>query len=136
VRIRATKGVLAMLADDVVETTRAALAEAKPTCVDDVRRHSSKLVRLSDRATAMLGELQEFLLRRVYLHPETHEADRAARGIIRELFEAYVARPARLPQRYAQRIERNGLERTVCDFIAGMTDRYCRQAHRELMAKI
>ena len=52
--------------------------------------------------------------------------------VIRELFAAYQAEPALLPGRYARRIAADGLHRVICDYIAGMTDRFCRAEHRRL----
>jgi dGTPase len=59
--------------------------------------------------------------------------DAKARRFIERLFTAYVERPDMLPQRYAARIDEQGTHRVVCDYIAGMTDRYC-QNYRRLFA--
>ena len=50
---------------------------------------------------------------------------RQAGRTIAQLFEAYVEHPAHLPQRYYDRIEKQGVRRVACDYIAGMTDRFC-----------
>lgn len=54
-----------------------------------------------------------------------------ARRVVRELFEAFVSEPRLLPPEYQQRAQ-NGLHRTVCDYIAGMTDRYAIREHRRI----
>ena len=54
-------------------------------------------------------------------------------GIIAELFAAYRADPSRLPGRYRERIGAGGACRIICDYIAGMTDRFCRQEHERVI---
>ena len=55
-----------------------------------------------------------------------------AERIIGDLFNAYVSEPAILPQHVQEEIESRGLERTICDYIAGMTDRYAIEEHSKL----
>jgi dGTPase len=55
--------------------------------------------------------------------------------MIRELFAAYVASPTELPERFALRTAEQGSERVICDYIAGMTDRFCAREHARLVAK-
>jgi dGTPase len=57
--------------------------------------------------------------------------DKAGR-ILRDLFESLVREPRQLPPRFQQQIEREGVHRVVCDYIAGMTDRFALQEHRKL----
>jgi dGTPase len=60
-----------------------------------------------------------------YLHPVIAEAAKKSQKKIETLYNFYLDKPSDLPERYKTQIEREGLERTVCDYIAGMTDRYC-----------
>jgi dGTPase len=57
--------------------------------------------------------------------------DKAGR-ILRDLFQSYVGEPLQLPPRHQRRIEADGLQRVVCDYIAGMTDRFALDEHRKL----
>jgi dGTPase len=57
--------------------------------------------------------------------------DKAGR-ILRDLFQTFSAEPLQLPPRYQERIEQDGLHRVVCDYIAGMTDRFALDEHRKL----
>ncbi len=134
-QIRAAKNVLSILADVVVCETSRLAAELAPDCPDAVRRAGRRCVALTGEAADMLDEMQEFLLRNVYLVDPNAEQDRRAKRIIRELFAAYVADPSRLPERYRRRIGRPEcptLQRVVCDYVAGMTDRFCRREHERL----
>ncbi|MBV9008187.1 MAG: deoxyguanosinetriphosphate triphosphohydrolase [Verrucomicrobia bacterium] len=85
---------------------------------------SAKLIKYSDELSAANHELRKFLYANVYHHPHVAEVNRRACEMLREVFAAYVREPERLGAGAAGRIEAEGLERAVCDYIAGMTDRY------------
>ena len=53
-------------------------------------------------------------------------------NIIKSLFQAYISEPAMLPTQYQKMIEVRGLQRTVCDYLAGMTDRYAMEEYQRL----
>lgn len=131
-RIRACKAVLAGMADDLLATTRATLAAAGARGIDDVRHAGKKLVGFSPRKAADVESLQKFLETNVYCHELNLKATQNGQAVIGELFDAYVADPSLMPGRYEQRIGADGLERVVCDYVAGMTDKYCREK-RELL---
>lgn len=131
-RNRAVKTVLALLADDLIRTTEAAIDAANAASVDDVRRLGRKLVTLSPAVERGLEALAGVLMRKVYLHSDNASRVHRSRRMLRDLFQAFVAQPSRLPERYARRIDADGLHRTVCDYVAGMTDRYCQQQHLRL----
>ncbi len=136
-RIRACKAVLAMLADDLIATTATNLSGAgEDACAfattDSVRRAGRRLVGLSPGMAEALTEMQGFLLREVYLGPRAVEKDLQARRVITGLFRAYVADAKLLPDRYRARADSDGLHRVVCDYIAGMTDRFAVEAHEGL----
>ena len=128
-RIRACKAVLAAMADDVVETVTARMDQLNVDSPDAARRAGKRVVAFSDATADQVAALQTFLLTEVYLHPRSAAEDRLAHEMIRELFEAYVDDDRLLGDRYRRRIETDSLHRVVCDYIAGMTDRFCRQEH-------
>ena len=66
------------------------------------------------------------------LHGGVLRVNRRACEMLRAVFVAYLAEPERLGEAAARRIEREGLHRTVCDYIAGMTDRYLLEEHARL----
>jgi len=133
-RIRACKGVLAAMADDLLATTAANLERLGIDSADAARQAGQTCVAFSAPVAEAVAQMQRFLLERVYLSPPSAEQDRQARRIIRELFGAYVERPALLPPRYGRRVEADGLHRVACDYIAGMTDRFCRAEHARICA--
>ena len=82
------------------------------------------LIRYSDELLEANRELRKFLYRNVYYHPRVAEVNRKACEMLRAVFEAYVRAPDSLGDAATKRIDSEGLHRTICDYIAGMTDRY------------
>jgi dGTPase len=72
-------------------------------------------------------ELEEFLRNRVYHHPQLLETRDAAQKQLQVMYRGYLAAPELLPPRFRQRAQHVGLPRSVGDYLAGMTDRYCDQ---------
>jgi len=129
-RIRACKAVLAMMADDLLATSEANIEALRPAGMDDIRRAGRPCLTFSAEMAGLVRQLQDFLLHNVYLRGANAEKDAQARRIISNLFAAYTGDPRLLPDRYHRRVEADGLHRVACDYIAGMTDRYCIQQHQ------
>jgi dGTPase len=130
-RIRACKAVLAMMADDAIATTGRRMDSTGLASVQAVRQ-AGRIVGFSPDLGEAVEQLQDFLMKNVYLRGENAQRDREATKIIRDLFAAYTADPGLLPDRYQRMIEADGLHRVACDYIAGMTDRFCRQEHQKI----
>jgi len=109
---------------DLVVTSAEAIAESGVQSADDVRRQITPLIRYSDELAAANRALRKFLYQNVYYHPRVAEVNRRACEMLRRVFEVYLADPDRLGEGAMRRVEKEGLHRTVCDYIAGMTDRY------------
>jgi len=120
------------LIEDVLAAMRQALAGFAGNNWEDVCAAEKPLVRFSGPMQQMLEELEAFLAAQLYQHPRVAAMDYKARLIVRGLFAAYTDNPALLPQRYSRRIDQQGLHRVVCDYIAGMTDRFCQDEYRRL----
>jgi dGTPase len=117
---------------DVVTTSADIIAEAGVRSADEVRRQEFPLIRYSKERLAANQELRRFLYKNVYYHPRVAEVNRQACEMLRQVFEVYVLSPELLGDAAAKRIESEGLHRTVCDYIAGMTDRYLIEEHQRL----
>ncbi|MEP6810865.1 MAG: deoxyguanosinetriphosphate triphosphohydrolase, partial [Chthoniobacterales bacterium] len=120
---------------DVITSSAEAIADAGVQSVEDVRRHGRTLIRYSDVLASGNKELRRFLYKNVYYHPRVAEVNRQACETLREVFEAYVRDPALLGTAATKRIEAEGMYRTICDYIAGMTDRYLLEEHARLGAR-
>jgi dGTPase len=128
-RIRACKAVLSALADDMIAHTALLVEQLGLSSPDAVRRAGRRCAGFSGGMAESAGQLQDFLMKMVYLRGENARREEEAGRIIRALFNAYVSDPRLLPDRYRRRTASDGLHRVVCDYIAGMTDRFCRQEH-------
>ena len=109
---------------DLIATSAKSIADAGVQSADDVRRHPNRLIRYSGELAEANRALRKFLYANVYYHPRVAGINQRACEMLRKVFEAYVVDPARLGEAATRRIEKEGLHRTVCDYIAGMTDRY------------
>lgn len=117
---------------DVVTTSARAIAKAGVQSADEVRRQPLPLICYSEALLEANRELRRFLYKNVYYHPRVAEVNRRACEMLRAVFEAYVLAPERLGEAATKRIETEGLHRTICDYIAGMTDRYLLEEHARL----
>ncbi len=120
------------LVNDLVAQTQWNLPSVPGQPWDAFCRSESPAVAFSPDTEAMLCEHESFLAERAYRHPRVAAMDYKARLIIRALFDAHIQQPRLLPVRYFRRIEQQGLHRVVCDYIAGMTDRFCQDTYHSL----
>jgi len=116
---------------DVVATSAQSIMGAAVQSADEVRKEAP-LIRYSDDLFEANGELRRFLYQNVYYHPRVAEVNRRACEMLRKVFESYIVDPSQLGETAAKRMEAEGLHRTVCDYIAGMTDRYLLEEHARL----
>jgi len=117
---------------DVVATSAKSIAAAGVESADEVRRQAVPLIHYSDELAEANRALRKFLYQNVYYHPRVSEVNRRASEMLRGVFEAYVLDLDRLGDGATRRIEREGLHRTVCDYVAGMTDRYLMEEYQRI----
>lgn len=122
-----------LLADAAAESRRR-IIEAGPKSVQDVRDREADLVAFSREIESAVEELHKVLAEKVYRNHRVVRMDSKARRIINELFEAYMAEPCLIPERFRNRIPDQGAQRVICDYIAGMTDPFCQREHQRLFA--
>ncbi|HLW35738.1 MAG TPA: deoxyguanosinetriphosphate triphosphohydrolase [Chthoniobacterales bacterium] len=118
------RNIIDVQVQDVVTTSAATISKAKPTSADDVRKQPAKLIRYSEQLGKANQALRKFLYANVYYHPRVAEVNQRACEMLKQVFESYVADPKQLGEVATGRLEQEGLHRTVCDYVAGMTDRY------------
>jgi dGTPase len=117
---------------DVVATSAKSIAHAGVQSADEVRRQPVSLIRYSNELAEANRALRKFLYQNVYYHPRVSEVNRSACEMLRRVFETYLLDPDRLGDGATRRIEREGLHRTVCDYVAGMTDRYLMEEYQRI----
>jgi dGTPase len=119
---------------DVIETSADAIATAGVRSADEVREQPAPLISYSDGLLRANQELRRFLYKNVYYDPRVAEVNQRACEMLRSVFQAYVLAPELLGDAATKRIESEGLHRTICDYVAGMTDRYLLEEHARLRA--
>jgi dGTPase len=117
---------------DIIDATRAALAEAAPSDADAVRHCDKPLLRFSPDMRAQSAALKRFLFANLYRHPQVQSTRARAEQVLRDLFSAYSGDATQMPADFAERPDR---ERACADYIAGMTDRFAIREHQRLTGK-
>jgi len=79
-----------------------------------------------------LQELREFMFERVYRNPVAKGEESKAKVMLKRMYEYYYANPEALPEDFQPQMSLEGMERTVCDYIAGMTDNYAVDKYTKL----
>ena len=89
-------------------------------------------ITLSDPVEKALNELREFLFARVYRNPVAKGEEAKAKDMLKRMYEYYYEHPEALPEDFQPQLSLEGMGRTVCDYIAGMTDNYAVSKFTEL----
>ncbi len=117
---------------DLVETTRGRLSDARINSLEDVRQHAGALVSFSRDTTRKNRQLKRFLYQSLYRHYKVERMRIKAERFLTRLFESYRDNPTLLPLSYQERFTTYGKERVICDYVAGMTDRYAQDEYKRL----
>jgi dGTPase len=120
----ALRRLLDALVSGLIEGTSLAIEEAGVRSVADLRQHSDRLARLSAAADETSKQLRELLSREVYNSPELSEAREETGKKLAALFAFFMEHPDSLPDFYRSQAENLPLHRVVCDYLAGMTDKF------------
>jgi dGTPase len=118
--------------DDVVTTSENALQSQGIGEPEAVRSHPSRLIAFSAELREQNAELKGFLYKRLYRHYKVERMRVKAERFLTSLFESYTENPTLLPESYRRKFEEFGRERTICDYIAGMTDRFAQDEYKRL----
>jgi dGTPase len=128
---------------DVIAATQAAIDAAQPHSVEEVRC-STPLVMFGTAMQQRSAQLKKFLFAHLYRHPQVVQTMAQAKQVVRELFEIYTAAPQEMQAGYALRSQSvhaatwdagPALQRSVADYIAGMTDRFAWREHHRLTGR-
>ncbi|MBI3880117.1 MAG: deoxyguanosinetriphosphate triphosphohydrolase [Verrucomicrobia bacterium] len=120
---------------DVVETTEAHIAAARVGTADDVRLWPKALVNYSPARRKLNQELREFLYNNLYFNPVVHEPNERAVEMLAHLFHYFVKHPKEIGDLSRKRARKIGWKRAICDYLAGMTDRYVMQEHARIFGR-
>jgi dGTPase len=156
-RIQIVRYMINIEVTDVLEATEAKLNWLKLKDGDAVRGLEEKLVAFSDKLRGLKSEIERFLLEKLYRHHRVLRMANKARRFITDIFDAYVADVRQMPLEYQARVReeeqllldarkspgppdeaeasalrQKAARRVVCDYVAGMTDRYAQEDYRKL----
>jgi dGTPase len=134
-RLEVVRRMIGVMVDDVMTETHSRAAHHAVSTADEVRAIGRPLVAFSEPLLDDLAKLRAFLHTRMYRHYRMNRTRSAARRILKEMFELFMAEPEVLPDVWRLRTENRdeaGRARVVCDYVAGMTDRYAIEEHRKL----
>lgn len=134
VRYRFIRRLVGIEVSDVVSATAQKIAETGITSLDELRAAAENVACYSSALAAENQELKRFLFQNFYRHYRVVRMAAKATRTINRLFEAYISEPRQLPFEVQMRVANSnvGLHRVVCDYLAGMTDRYAIQEYRRL----
>ncbi|MDB5651128.1 MAG: deoxyguanosinetriphosphate triphosphohydrolase [Hyphomicrobiales bacterium] len=132
--------VITRFVEDVIAESRTRLAAENVASAADVRACERAVIAFSDRMVAADAAMKAFLYPHMYRHPRVMKIRREAAEVVRRLFEAFAADPALMPDEWALaaaavpdgETRRARQLRIVCDYIAGMTDRFALSEHKRL----
>ena len=131
-RHRLIRRLIGMTVTDLISATSQRLQDNRVNSVEDVQRLDFNIIGLSEDMHRRNRQLKDFLYNNLYRHHRVIRMQVKAENIIGDLYNAYLAEPAMLPRHVQAWTEDRGLERTICDYIAGMTDRYAIEEHNKL----
>ncbi len=131
-RHRLIRRLIGLEVANLVEATSARVEASGAQSALDLQRLDHNVGGWSDDFKARNRELKSILYNNMYRHYRVVRMATKAEKFISELFHAYVAEPAQLPPGARKRVDEVGLHRAVCDYVAGMTDRYALDEHAKL----
>jgi dGTPase len=119
---------------DTIRATTENLRSAGVATLADLRSLSHNVANYSPAMHEMNRELKRYLFDNFYRHYRVVRMATKAERLLRELFASYLQQPLQLPQETLRKAEQEpgGLPRVVCDYVAGMTDRFAVQEHKRL----
>ena len=126
---------IASMVQDVLAETRARIADARPSTIEDIRGGHEPLAQFSEKMAADIADLRRFLFAKVYKNPAIVRKMTEAQRILRELYDHFAEHPEEMnlePGREAEIADPVARQRAVGDFVAGMTDMFALKRHAAL----
>ncbi|OGO34442.1 MAG: deoxyguanosinetriphosphate triphosphohydrolase [Chloroflexi bacterium RBG_16_57_11] len=131
-RHRLIRRLIGMEVTDLVQTTHERLRDSRVRSVEELQSLPYNIISYSEDMHRRNRQLKDFLYTQLYRHPRVVRMQVKSERVITDMFDAFRSEPTILPRQFQDQIEAFGLERTICDYIAGMTDRYAIEEHQKL----
>ncbi len=126
------RGLIDLQVTDLIAHTQSEISRLKIKKYTDAHNAEKKIVDFSKEIKFLRKPLRQFLMEKLYKHYRVMRMSIKAKRFIRELFSEYLLRPQQLPSEIQLMIPKEGVRQVVCDYIAGMTDRYCLDEYKKL----
>ncbi|MBN1913500.1 MAG: deoxyguanosinetriphosphate triphosphohydrolase [Candidatus Omnitrophica bacterium] len=126
------RSLINMQVTDLIEETEKRIKGLKIRASSDARKIRGRTVIFSKRLLSLRNPLRDFLSQRLYRHYRVVRMSNKAKHFIQELFRVYMDKPYGLPSHIQKNIPLYGVRRVICDYIAGMTDRYALDEYKKL----
>lgn len=126
------RGIINRFVTDVIDHTEMRLRELGIASLEDVRTCREPLVCFSPEMEEKKKHLKDFLFRQMYRNYRVVRMEDKTDRLLTDLFGAYLGRQEQLPPRIYEKCRAGIPERVICDYIAGMTDRFAQDEHRKL----
>jgi dGTPase len=120
------------LVSDVITATEKKILDSKIKSVDELQRLTYNVLCFTDETQLRIRTLKDFLYKNLYRHYRVQRMAVKAENLLSEIFQAYQNEPTILPHHVQGLIDEQGLEKTICDYIAGMTDRFAIEEYQKL----
>lgn len=125
------KTLIDMQVTDVIENTEKRIRQFLIKQPSDVKKVPEKIIRFSKYMQLKRAPLREFLMDKLYKHYRVVRMSDKANRFIKSIFKVYLDKPQQLPPATAQRLRKEDKYRVICDYIAGMTDRYALDEYKK-----
>ena len=135
VKLLVNKAIISLInieVTDLIENIRRTIQKEGIKTLEDIRKAPRMLVSFSDEVADKHRELKTHLYKNMYNHFRVNRMKNKARRILEALFKAYQEDPSVLPSHFQNRIPQDGKERVICDYVAGMTDRFAIDEYMKL----
>jgi dGTPase len=126
------RSLIDMQVTDLIQQTEGVIKKLKLGSSLQVKKLDKKIASFSRQMLELRKPLRQLLLNKLYRHYRVTRMSNKAKLFIEKLFHFYVQNPQTLPTQVQRRLKIDGTRRVVCDYIAGMTDRYALDEYKKL----
>ncbi|MCK4966932.1 deoxyguanosinetriphosphate triphosphohydrolase, partial [bacterium] len=127
IKYRAISTLIGYFIDDIVENTYKNIKEYSIDSISRVREINKIIVSFNEQTKVKKDNLKTFLFDNLYTHPKVQSMGKQSEKIVKTLFDTYNKNINLIPERFRMRVNKESKERVICDYIAGMTDRFAIQ---------
>jgi dGTPase len=126
------KGLINAQVTDLLKESSGKLEKLENKTSQEVRLSNKRVIYFSDKMQKQRKEIRDFLSKNLYNHYRVIRMTSKAKRFVEDLFNVYIKNPKQLPPFAQERMKREPLHRVICDYIAGMTDRFALDEHKKL----